>query len=40
MLLYAQKTMNARGSMKLTGVCREVMDVLKVTGVANVLTVE
>lgn len=39
-LLGAQKKMNKQGSMKLTGVCEAVMDVLEITGFADILTVE
>ena len=39
-LLGAQKKMNRLGSMKLTGVCEAVMDVLEITGFADILTVE
>lgn len=39
-LLGAQKKMNKQGSMKLTGVCEAVMEVLEITGFADILTVE
>ncbi len=39
-LLVAQKKMNSIGSMKLTGVCPEVMDVLEMTGFADILVIE
>ena len=40
-LLSAQKTMSAKdGEMKLLHVNQEVMDTLKITGMADVLTVE
>lgn len=39
-LLGAQKKMNKLGSMKLTGVCEAVMDVLEITGFADILTIE
>lgn len=39
-LLVAQKKMNRIGSMKLTGVCAEVMDVLEMTGFADILEIE
>ncbi len=39
-LLVAQKKMNRIGSMKLTGVCAEVMDVLEMTGFADILVIE
>ena len=39
-LLGAQKKMKQIGSMKLTGVCDEVMDVLEMTGFADILTIE
>ena len=38
-LLGAQKKMNRIGSMKLTGVCEAVMDVLEITGFADILTI-
>ena len=38
-LLGAQKKMNKLGSMKLTGVCETVMDVLEITGFADILTI-
>lgn len=38
-LLGAQKKMNKLGSMKLTGVCGAVMDVLEITGFADILTI-
>ena len=39
-LLGAQKKMNKQGSMKLTNVREEVMDVLEMTGFADILTIE
>ena len=39
-LLGAQKKMNGIGSMKLTGVCEAVMDVLEMTGFADILEIE
>jgi anti-sigma B factor antagonist len=39
-LLGAQKKMQKLGSMKLTGVCDEVMEVLEMTGFADILTIE
>lgn len=39
-LLSAQKRMQKIGSMKLTNVCEEVMDVLEMTGFADILTIE
>lgn len=39
-LLAAQKKMNKVGSMKLTGVCEAVMEVLEITGFADILTIE
>ena len=39
-LLGAQKKMRQIGSMKLTGVCEEVMEVLEMTGFADILTIE
>ena len=39
-LLGAQKKMQRVGSMKLTGVCEDVMEVLEMTGFADILTIE
>lgn len=39
-LLGAQKKMQKQGSMKLTGVREEVMDVLEMTGFADILVIE
>ena len=39
-LLGTQKKMKNRGSMKLTAVCQEVMEVLEMTGFADILTIE
>ena len=39
-LLGAQKRMQKNGTMKLTGVCEEVMEVLEMTGFADILTIE
>lgn len=39
-LLAAQKKMNQQGSMKLIRVCQEVMDVLEMTGFADILVIE
>lgn len=39
-LLSTQKKMNPIGSMKLTGVCDEVMDVFEMTGFADILDIE
>ena len=39
-LLGAQKKMQKNGMMKLTGVCEEVMEVLEMTGFADILTIE
>ena len=39
-LLGAQKKMQKIGSMKLTGVCEAVMEVLEMTGFADILTIE
>ena len=39
-LLSAQKIMNKQGSMKLTGVRDEVMDIFEVTGFTDILTIE
>ena len=39
-LLGAQKKMQKIGSMKLTGVCEAVMEVLEMTGFADILVIE
>ena len=39
-LLSAQKKMQKIGSMKVTGVCQEVMDVFEMTGFADILVIE
>ena len=39
-LLGAQKKMNKQGFMKLINVCQEVMDVLEMTGFADILVIE
>ena len=39
-LLSAQKKMQKIGSMKLTGVCEDVMEVFEMTGFADILVIE
>lgn len=39
-ILKAQKTMNAQGSMKLIGVNDSVMEVFDITGFLDILTIE
>ena len=39
-LLGAQKKMQKIGSMKVVNVCQEVMDVLEMTGFADILVIE
>ena len=39
-LLSTQKKMQKVGSMKVTGVCDEVMEVFEMTGFADILTIE
>ena len=39
-LLSAQKRMQKSGSMKVTNVCEEVMEVFEMTGFADILTIE
>ena len=39
-LLSAQKKMQKIGSMKVTGVCEEVMEVFEITGFADILVIE
>ena len=39
-ILKAQKIMNAKGSMKLTGVNDSIMEVFDITGFLDILTIE
>lgn len=39
-LLSCQKVMNAQGSMKITNVIPEVMEVFEITGFTEILTIE
>ena len=39
-ILKAQKTMNAQGAMKLTGVNDSIMEVFDITGFLDILTIE
>ena len=39
-LLAAQKKLQKIGSMKVTGVCEEVMEVFEMTGFADILVIE
>ena len=39
-LLSAQKVMNKQGSMKLTGVNPNIMEVFEITGFCDILTIE
>ena len=39
-LLFAQKLMNKQGKMKIRGVNEPVMEILEVTGFADILTIE
>lgn len=39
-ILKAQKAMNAKGSMKLTGVNDSIMEVFDITGFIDILTIE
>ena len=39
-ILSAQKKMQKIGSMKVTGVCEEVMEVFEMTGFADILVIE
>ncbi|MGM9683059.1 MAG: STAS domain-containing protein [Eubacteriales bacterium] len=39
-ILKAQKAMNVRGSMKLTGVNDSIMEVFDITGFLDILTIE
>lgn len=38
-LLAAQKVMNAQGSMKITNVASEIMEVFEITGFTDILTI-
>lgn len=39
-LLAAQKVMNSQGSMKITNVVPEIMEVFEITGFTDILTIE
>ena len=39
-ILKAQKSMNTKGSMKLTGVNDSIMEVFDITGLLDILTIE
>ena len=39
-LLVAQKTMNKQGSMKITNVSSDIMEIFEVTGFVDILTIE
>ena len=39
-LLFAQKFMNAQGTMKVVGVSETIMEIFDVTGFSDILTVE
>lgn len=39
-LLSAQKTMNKQGSMEITHVCEEIMEVFNITGFTDILTIK
>ncbi len=39
-ILKAQKLMNSKGSMKLTGVNESVMEVFEITGFLDIMTIE
>ena len=39
-LLAAQKVMNAQGTMKITNVIPEIMEVFEITGFTDILTIE
>ena len=39
-LLSAQKKLQQAGSMKVTGVCAEVMEIFEMTGFADILVIE
>ena len=40
LLLTLQKTMNKQGSMKVTNVCEEIMEIFEITGFTDILTIE
>ncbi len=39
-ILKAQKLMNTKGEMKITGACESVMEVFEITGFLDILTIE
>ena len=39
-LLGAQKKMNAQGNMELINVCEDIMDILEMTGFADILVIK
>lgn len=39
-LLSAQKKMNRSGSMKVTNVCEDIMEIFEMTGFADILVIE
>lgn len=39
-LLASQKTMAKKGTMKICGVCDEIMEVFSITGFSDILTIE
>ncbi len=39
-LLGAQKKMKSKGSMKLVGVCEDVMEIFEITGFSDILAIE
>ena len=39
-ILSAQKTMNKQGSMVITNVCADIMDVFEITGFSDILTIK
>ncbi len=39
-VLSAQKTMNAQGSMRIRNVCDDIMEVFEITGFVDILTIE
>ncbi len=39
-ILKAQKTMNTKGAMKLTGVNESIMEIFDITGFIDILTIE
>lgn len=39
-ILYAQKTMNKQGSMKIVNAGEDILDIFEITGFSDILTIE